>query len=152
MPPEIADIRIRSTRGAVEFPELVEIWRSAVEATHDFLDRTDFLRIESNLASAYFPAVSLIVAEKEGAPVGFAGTSEQNLEMLFVSNSVRGGGIGTALLREAIANNAVTTVDVNEQNSRAVGFYLSQGFARVGRSELDGDGRPYPILHLELTG
>jgi hypothetical protein len=43
-----------------------------------------------------------------------------------------------------------TTVDVNEQNPQAVGFYLHIGCEVVGRSELDGMGKPYPLLHLRL--
>ncbi|WP_233613110.1 GNAT family N-acetyltransferase [Leucobacter edaphi] len=58
--------------------------------------------------------------------------------------------IGTALLDEVIARHGVTKVDVNEQNTGALGFYLRQGFVQVGKSELDGDGRPHPLLHLEI--
>lgn len=144
------EMTIRPSLGPAEYPALVEIWRSAVRATHDFLATEDFERIEGNLASAYFPAVTLLVAEHDGTPVGFAGIAEGNLEMLFVSDAVRGGGIGSALLTEAIAEHAVTRVDVNEHNPGAHGFYLSRGFTQIGRSELDGDGLPYPILHLEL--
>lgn len=144
-------LEIRASRGPVEYPTLIEIWRSAVRATHDFLEESDFDRIESNLASAYLPAVSLIVAERDGGPVGFAGIVEGNLEMLFVTDEARGEGIGTKLLNEAITEFGVTRVDVNEQNSGACGFYLSRGFEQVGRDELDGDGRPYPTLHLELS-
>ena len=39
-------------------------------------------------------------------------------------------------------------VDVNEQNPQALQFYLAEGFQVVGRSELDGGGRPFPLLHL----
>lgn len=144
-------VNIRASHGPAEYPALVEIWRSAVRATHDFLEESDFQRIESNLASAYLPAVSLIVAERTGGPVGFAGIVGGNLEMLFVTDEARGEGIGTRLLNEAITEFGVTRVDVNEQNSGACGFYLSRGFAQVGRDELDGDGRPYPTLHLELS-
>lgn len=144
-------LEIRASRGPVEYPTLVEIWRSAVRATHDFLEESDFQRIENNLASAYLPAVSLIVAERAGERVGFAGIAEGNLEMLFVTNDARGEGIGTKLLNEAVTEFGVTRVDVNEQNSGACDFYLSRGFAQVGRDELDGDGRPYPTLHLELS-
>jgi putative acetyltransferase len=70
--------------------------------------------------------------------------------MLFVSAAARGRGIGSALLAKAVQNQSVTRVDVNEQNPEALGFYASRGFVQVGRSELDGDGRPYPLLHLEL--
>lgn len=69
--------------------------------------------------------------------------------MLFVKDAVRGTGIGSALLADALAH-GVTKVDVNEQNPGALGFYLSKGFVQVGRDELDGDGRPYPTLHLSL--
>lgn len=147
----IGPVSLRACRGEAEYPVLVDIWRSAVRATHDFLDESDFIRIESRLASGYFPAVTLTVAEKDGKPVGFAGVHGGSLEMLFVSNSVRGQGIGSALLSEVIAHQAVTKVDVNEQNPGAHGFYVSRGFVQVGRSERDGDGRPYPTLHMELA-
>lgn len=143
-------ITIRPCHGPSEFSELVDIWRSVVRATHDFLAESDFERIQSNLASMYFPAVTLIVAERDGRPVGFAGVAEASLEMLFVADAARGVGIGSALLAEAVANHAVTRVDVNEQNAAAHRFYLGRGFDQVSRSELDGDGRPYPILHLAL--
>ncbi|WIM67436.1 GNAT family N-acetyltransferase [Corynebacterium breve] len=144
-------VTIRAAKGATEYPELVAIWRSAVRATHDFLTEEDFKRIEGNLAAMYFPAVSLIVAELNGKPVGFAGIAEGNLEMLFIENVARGRGIGTRLLHEAISNHGVTTVDVNEQNGGACAFYRSRGFVQVGRDELDGDGCPYPTLHLKLS-
>ncbi len=145
-------ITIRDCHGPTEYPELVNIWRSAVRATHDFLEEADFERIESNLAPAYFPAVTLRIAERTGQPVGFAGSLDGNLEMLFVTNACRGQGVGTALLIDMISNHGVTKVDVNEQNPDAFAFYLSKGFAQVGRSEVDGEGLPYPILHLRLGG
>lgn len=151
-PATATDFTIRPGTGPEEFPLLVEIWRSAVLATHGFLDPADFARIEGNLASAYFPAVTLLVAERAGRPIAFAGVVDGGLEMLFVSDDARGGGVGSALLATVVAHHGVTRVDVNEQNTAAHGFYLARGFERVGRSELDSDGRPYPILHLELAG
>lgn len=147
-----APASVRPCSGPAEYPALVEIWRGAVLATHDFLDAEDFKRIESRLASDYFPAVTLLVAERDGAVVGFAGVAEGSTEMLFVAHDARGTGVGTVLLREAVTAHGATRVDVNEQNPAALGFYLSRGFERVGRSELDGDGRPYPLLHLALVG
>lgn len=151
MTEDAASLTIRACLGAEEYPALVEIWRSAVGATHDFLDESDFSRIEAHLGSDYFPAVQLSVAEADGKPVGFAGVLDGSLEMLFVSAEARGTGIGSALLTEVIRHQAVTKVDVNEQNGDAHGFYLSRGFTQVGRSELDSDGRPYPIIHMELS-
>ncbi len=142
---------IRPSRGADEFPALAAVWRSAVDATHDFLAVADRDEIEAALQTSYFPAVVLTVAEHDGRPVGFSGVLEGNLEMLFVDASQRGRGVGAALLAHAIGDLGVTRVDVNEQNISATGFYLHCGFDVVGRSETDEAGRPYPLLHLRLA-
>jgi putative acetyltransferase len=128
----------------------VEIWRSAVRATHGFLAQADFERIEAALAPDYLPAVEILVAERDGLAVGFAGIADGGLEMLFVADESRGEGVGSALLAEAVARHGVTRVDVNEQNPGALGFYLHRGFQEAGHSPLDSDGRPYPIVHLRL--
>lgn len=144
------ELSIRPSTGIGEYPRLVAIWRSAVDATHGFLSATDRHDIEAHLASDYFPAVALSVAEIDGELVGFAGTLECGLEMLFVDAVQRGRGIGTALLSHAITERCVTRVDVNEQNALAADFYARRGFDVVGRSETDEAGRPFPLLHLRL--
>lgn len=141
---------IRPVTGADEYPRLVRVWRSAVDATHDFLADEHRDEIEARLASDYFPQVELHVADLDGVAVGFAGISGKSLEILFVDASQHGHGIGAALLSFVVAQRGVTKVDVNEQNARAADFYRHHGFAQVGRSELDDQGRPYPILHLAL--
>ena len=143
------EIRIRPTRGISEYPQLVSIWRSAVDATHDFLADKDRDAIQAQLASSYFPQVELLVAESGGFSVGFAGVAGNSLEMLFVDDAYRGTGVGSALLTYVMEQCGVTTVDVNEQNPLAAEFYRRRGFVVVGRSECDDEGRPYPILHLE---
>ncbi|WP_152353854.1 acetyltransferase [Brachybacterium subflavum] len=145
------NLTIRPTIGAAEYPVLVEIWRSAVEATHDFLAPSDREEIAAHLPGDYLPAVELSVAERDGRPVGFSGVSDGELQMLFVHASARGSGVGSALLRHAIRSQGVTRVDVNEQNPQAAGFYAHHGFEVAGRSERDDAGRPYPILHLRLA-
>ncbi len=148
--PAVPALSIRPSIGAAEHPALVEIWRGAVDATHDFLADADRDEIEARLQSDYFPAVVLSVAVRDGRPVGFSGVCDETLEMLFVDATQRDGGIGTALLTRAIREQGVTRVDVNEQNVSAAGFYARRGFEVVGRSETDEAGRPYPLLHLRL--
>lgn len=134
-----------------DFPALVHVWRSAVDATHHFLPDADRDSIEGLLASEYLPAVRLTVAELSGEPVAFAGTSEGKLEMLFVQDALRGQGIGSLLIEHVLHEQEVTEVDVNEQNPAAVAFYSSKGFVTVGRSAVDEAGRPYPLLHMSLV-
>lgn len=133
-----------------DYPRLIEIWESAVIHTHDFLKKEDFLYYKEQLPT-YFQYVTLFGFEKEGCLVGFIGISEGNVEMLFVDNSHRGTGIGKNLILHAINNLQVTKVDANEQNIQAVCFYKHIGFNVVSRSELDGEGKEYPILHMELS-
>ncbi|MFU6774762.1 GNAT family N-acetyltransferase, partial [Pseudomonas aeruginosa] len=42
------------------------------------------------------------------------------------------------------------SVDVNEQNPQACGFYRHYGFRQTGRSATDSAGRPFPLLHMSL--
>ena len=132
-----------------DYPRLIEIWESAVLNTHDFLKEEDFLYYKKQLP-VYFQYVTLVGFEQEGILAGFMGIAEENLEMLFVDNDYRGTGIGKKLIAYATANVHVTKVDVNEQNTQAVGFYKYMGFKIVRRSELDGEGKEYPILHMQL--
>lgn len=145
------ELSIRPSNGLIDYPLLKAIWRSAVNATHGFLSEADRREIESKLETDYFPAVSLSVAELDGRPVGFSGVSEGKLEMLFIEAGRRGGGIGSRLLRHAVNDHGVSGVDVNEQNVQAVEFYTHRGFCVVGRSETDDAGRPYPLLHLQVS-
>ena len=142
------EVVLRPCEGAAEWPTLVRIWRSAVEATHDFLAPEDVDFYESRMLSDYFPAVELTVAEIEGTPVAFSGLADNSLEMLFVDNTYRGYGAGSALLSRAIERHPDLRLDVNEQNPQAVGFYQHRGFVVLSRSATDGEGRPFPILHM----
>ena len=132
-----------------DYPRLMEIWESAVLNTHDFLKEEDFLYYKEQLP-VYFQYVTLLGFEQEGVLVGFMGIAEGNLEMLFVDNNYRGMGIGKKLITYAISDLQVTKVDVNEQNAQAVGFYKHVGFNVSQRSDLDGEGKEYPILHMQL--
>ena len=132
-----------------DHPRLMEIWESAVLNTHDFLKEEDFLYYKEQLP-VYFQHVTLFGFEQEGILVGFMGIAKGNLEMLFIDNNYRGIGIGKKLITYAIDNLQVTKVDVNEQNNQAVGFYKHIGFNTYKRSDLDGEGQEYPILHMRL--
>lgn len=133
-----------------EYPELLAVWESSVRATHHFLEEADIEALRPLILDHYFDAVELrCVRDAHGKILGFSGVADGNLEMLFIAPDHRGKGVGTALCTHAIRH-GVNRVDVNEQNPQALGFYEHLGFVRVGRSPLDGQGRPFPLLHLAL--
>ncbi|WP_431482782.1 acetyltransferase [Pseudomonas solani] len=132
---------------------LVEVWEAAVRATHHFLVEDDIQFFKPLVRDAYLDSVKLACSrDADGRIQGFIGTAGGTVEMLFVDPAQHGKGIGRALLLHAIDHKGATTVDVNEQNPQAVGFYLRMGFEVASRSELDGSGKPFPILHLRLKG
>lgn len=136
---------------AADHPRLLDIWLRAVRATHHFLQPSDIDALLPQLRDAYLPAVELWVAvDLEDKPLGFIGLNENHVEMLFVDPDLHGQGIGRALLDFCRRSRDTLSVDVNEQNPQAVGFYLHYGFVQTGRSPLDGEGRPFPLLHMAL--
>jgi putative acetyltransferase len=70
--------------------------------------------------------------------------------MLFIHPASRGKGVGRCLVSYAVNQLGIRSVDVNEQNAQAVGFYYAMGFSLERRSPLDGMGKPYPVLHLTI--
>lgn len=136
-----------------DHPYLLNIWLRSVRATHHFLKESDIEELLPQLRDIYLPAVELWVAvDAEDCPLGFVGLNENHVEMLFIEPGLRGKGIGRTLLDHARGSRSQMSVDVNEQNPDAVGFYLHYGFIQTGRSPLDGEGRPFPLLHLSLPG
>jgi len=134
-----------------EYDRAAELWEASVRATHDFVTEAD-LDIFRPLVRASFgeiPHLAGLRAE-DGLLIGFIGVADGNVEMLFLDPAYRGRGGGSLLLDHARAVFAATSVDVNEQNPQAVGFYLHHGFRVVSRSETDSANKPYPILHLVL--
>ncbi len=137
---------------AKDYDQLVALWEASVRATHYFLKEEDILYFRPLIRNQYLDVVTLFCFRNEqGIIEGFIGTAEDKIEMLFIDPEVRGKGIGKLLIQFAIQNLGTTRVDVNEQNQQAVGFYQHLGFTIISRSELDGLGKPYPILSMQLA-
>lgn len=131
--------------------QLIEVWEASVRATHHFLAEADLQALKPLILAQYFDAVDLRCAKNaQGEILGFCGVHDGNIEMLFISPAARGKGLGALLAAHAIKEQGATKVDVNEQNEQALGFYQHLGFKVTGRSPVDGQGKPYPLLHMAL--
>jgi len=135
-----------------DFPEITAVWEASVRATHHFLTEADIAFYRPLIRNEYLGSVELRCArDGAGRILGFVGVAGENVEMLFLAPESRGRGLGRALLRTAVDELGARRVDVNEQNPAALGFYEHLGFRVVGRSPVDGQGKPFPLLHLELA-
>ncbi|GIP22622.1 acetyltransferase [Paenibacillus sp. J22TS3] len=130
---------------------LVDIWYRAVCLTHTFLTETDIHFYRDIVQNGALREVEIWVSRNENKePTGFIGLVGTKIEMLFVDPEYHGMGIGSRLITYAQKLKGDTLqVDVNEQNDGACAFYKRFGFVQIGRSELDGSGKPFPLLHLE---
>ena len=130
--------------------QLINVWERSVRATHAFLSEGEIAEIKPFVPQALAGVETLVVAEKDGEPVGFMGVQDGRLEMLFLDPDARGQGLGRRLLTHGIERLGVTELTVNEQNPQAVGFYEHMGFEAYRRTDLDEEGRPYPLLYMRL--
>lgn len=130
---------------------IMEIWRQAVNATHDFLTPEDRLAIDE-MVLGFLPKAPLSLAvDGHDYPLAFMLMDGEHMEALFVDPACRGIGIGAALVRHGLTVHPRMTTDVNEQNKQAVRFYERMGFKQTGSSPCDRQGRPYPLIHLEYS-
>jgi putative acetyltransferase len=128
----------------------IEIWRRSVDATHDFLSLDHRAAIEVEVRHFLPKTPMWLAVDDADQPQAFMILSAFKIEGLFIDPEARGDGIGRALVEHARTFIPQPMVDVNEQNQQALGFYEHLGFERIGRSELDDEGRPYPLIHLQI--
>lgn len=142
--------KIRMSRPS-EAPAIIQIWKNSVDATHDFLTAHDRQEIEKDVVGFFSETPVWVATHQEDYPLGFMFLHDGHLEALFGDASARGLGIGKQLISYALTLHPDLSVDVNEQNQQATGFYQHMGFNVSGRSEQDSQGRAYPLLHLSKT-
>lgn len=140
------------SRDARFLEALLNVWEASVQATHDFLSLADRASLRP-VVRGYLAEIPLLfhACADDGTVLGFMGIAGNRLEMLFIAPAYLRQGIGGQFVRHAIAYAHVDAVDVNEQNPSARAFYERMGFTVLTRSACDGEGKPFPILHLRLV-
>jgi putative acetyltransferase len=130
---------------------MLELWERAVRATHDFLTESAIVELRPAVADVLASdALQWWVCDRDGGIAGFLGLAANSVEALFVDPAHHRRGIGRLFIAHAqqVNDGEALLVDVNEANAGALTFYQRLGFGIIGRSATDGDGRPYPLLHM----
>ena len=137
---------------------LLTVWRRSVEASHTFLSRRDIDFYQPMVREFLESDVTILALCGAGSsgPLGFmaldqtldAEDADAKIEALFIDPAHFRKGFGSLLVRCAQSRHNRLTLDVNEDNPDARVFYERMGFRKTGRSELDGAGRPFPLIHM----
>lgn len=141
---------IRPARAA-DGARLLDIWRRAIDATHDFLKAADRAAIDAEVSTFLPNAAAWLATDPDDRAIGFMAIEGAHMEALFIDPDWHGQGIGRRLVEHALSLHPILTTDVNGQNAQAITFYERMNFARTGRSDTDGQGRPYPLIHLRYA-
>jgi putative acetyltransferase len=132
--------------------ELLGVWLASVSQSHHFLQESDILALTPQVRSALANSPDLaVIQDAQDQSVGFLLQEDQKIEALFLAPQVWGQGMGRQLVEWAVERGA-RLVDVNVDNPQAGRFYLHLGFEIFAESQFDGQGRPFPLYHMELKG
>lgn len=138
-------------RNSLLIDKLVEIWENSVRVTHLFLTEVEVLRIKEYVPQALLDVPILLVAENTtGKIIAFMGVADKKIEMLFVEPAERSKGVGRMLIEYGSSLYKINEVTVNEQNTQAIGFYKHLGFSTYKRTDMDEEGKPYPLLYMRI--
>lgn len=125
------------------YPERwIELWRDDLTFSPDFI-----------------AANEVYLAEDGGEALGcyglLAGTPHWTLEHFWIRPAAMGKGLGRRLFEHAraVAVEAGASVLEIDSDPNAVEFYLRMGAIKMGEvvSQVDGQPRVRPLLHLRLT-
>jgi putative acetyltransferase len=141
--------RLRTSRPD-DIEGMYEVWHASVLATHDFLAESDLAEICVLVRRDYLPHHGFTVAvDEDDRVIGFLKVEGNEIDSLFIAPAFRGQGLGRRFLVEAAPRAADLEVEVNAQNSQAVGYYEAMGFGVISSTPTDRDGRPYPLLRMQ---
>lgn len=137
-PREIAPpLAIRAMR-AEELGALADLWVASWQEAMPAIDfEARWAWISVVLAN---PGHATLVIERSGAALGFAVLEGGLLHQLVVARAAKGRGVATELLAAVKAQARTLALDVNQDNPRAVRFYLREGFRRIGSGRNGASG------------
>jgi len=141
----MGEISLRPYRDA-DLESALDLWRRAWDMAMpeiDFSARLDWWRDRWN--NELMPNNEVIVAEAAGKQVGFVVIDKRSgyLDQIVVDPEYWGSKAAKMLLDEArrISPRGIT-LDVNQNNERAIKFYERENFMQIGEGENMISGKP----------
>ncbi|EHA17213.1 MULTISPECIES: N-acetyltransferase [unclassified Halomonas] len=136
---------IREYRKA-DIEYILDIWLSASIKAHSFAGSEYWQSKVSEMRDVYIPASETFVYEADDQIAGFYCLYGSTLAAVFVSPSLQGQGIGSALIDDAKSRRSCLQLSVYSQNAPSINFYKQHGFISLGEQIDEQTGQPEFIM------
>lgn len=144
-----AAFTVRQAREA-DLDALTELWAASARSSHAFMSDADFDDHHAVMRDYILPSTNILIAVgAAGEDLGFVGSHDDHVDLLYIATFAQGQGVGRFLLSCVNGGEGPRSVQVYADNETGMGFYRSQGFREVRRYAKDAAGHDYPIAHLE---
>lgn len=114
---------------------VMQIWLKTNISAHDFISET-YWRMNYELVKKMFPDATIFVYEEDNTILGFIGITENYIAGIFIAENSQSKGKGKALLDYVKQSHTELALQVYKKNSRAVRFYLREGFV-ASKEQMD---------------
>lgn len=118
---------------------VMQIWLESNLQAHDFIPES-YWRGQYDNVKEMIPAAEVYVCEARQGIVGFIGLVDHYIAGLFVAPGFQSNGVGKRLLDYAKALKPELSLNVYQQNRRAVKFYQREGLV-IDCEDWDEDTR-----------
>lgn len=106
----------------------MKIWLDGSKQGHDFIDDGYWESNQKAMKDVYFPMSQSYIIEENDSIVGFISVVDNYLAALFVDANEQGKGYGKMLLEQVKDQKEYLELKVYQENKKALGFYLKNGF------------------------
>lgn len=106
---------------------VMKIWLESNILAHDFISQ-NYWQENYKQVEKVLPDAEIFVYEEGDAVLGFIGLTENYIAGIFVDANSQSQGIGKALLDHVKKSSSQLSLQVYKKNSRAVRFYIREGF------------------------
>lgn len=120
-----------------DLDKISQLWLKTNISAHDFIPKT-YWESQFDDVKKMLPEATLYIYEKDLQIVGFMGVMSTYIAGIFVDKDFQSKGIGKQLLNHAKEHHKELTLGVYQKNTKALNFYLREGFEVISES-LDPD-------------
>ena len=130
-----------------DMERVMQIWLEGNLQAHGFVPES-YWRGNFDVVRGMLPESELYVYEEESTRIiqGFLGLVGENIAGVFVSGGMRSNGIGKQLLDTAKKVRNHLTLRVYQKKTRALSFYLREGFQIRSKETDDSTGEAEYLL------